>query len=79
MRPSASPSSRSTRLSVSLSNSRTPEKSTCAIAGRSSTSTTSTPLSTSRRTSRKNPVANSARSAACAFSSVIVSPTLTGR
>ena len=38
-----------------------PEKSICAIAGRSWTTTTSTSPSRSRLTSRKNPVANSAR------------------
>ncbi len=56
-----------------------PEKSICAIAGRSRTNTTSTSFSTSRRTSWKKPVAYSARSAARAFSPFMVSPTLTGR
>ena len=66
-------------FSVSLSNSFMPVKSIGEIAGRSSTMTTSTSLSTSMRTSLKKPVAYSAFSAAVAFSSLNVSPTLTGR
>src|SRR5213075_1452211 len=49
--PSAMPISRSTLRTVSGSNSFMPEKSICAIAGRSSTKTTRTSLSTSSRTS----------------------------
>ncbi len=57
MRPSAMPSSRSAFFTLSGSNSFMPTKSICAIAGRSCTNTTSTSLSTSRRTSWKKPVA----------------------
>ncbi len=55
--------------SVSLSNSLVPRKFTEAIVARSSTITTTTSPSTSMRTSLNRPVANSARSAAAAFSS----------
>ena len=79
IRLSASPLSRNARLTVSSSNSVVPVMDTDAIAGRSSTSTTSTSPCTSRRTSLKKPVANSARTAAAALSSVSSSPTLIGR
>jgi hypothetical protein len=67
------------RLTTSVSNSFTPSRSIWAMDGRSSTTISSTSFSTSSRTSRKKPVANRARSACCAFSSFMVSPTLTGR
>ncbi len=79
MRASAMPSSRKALRNCSFSNSLMPEKSICAIAGRSWTYTTRTSFSTSSRTSVKNPVAYRARKACCALSSFMVSPTLTGR
>ena len=79
MRDSATPISLSALVRVSLSNSLMPVNSTAEIAGRSSTITTSTLPSVSTRTSLKKPVAYSALIASLPFSSVNVSPTLTGR
>ena len=79
MRASATPISFSAFFSVSESNSLFPVISTLLIVGRSWTTTTSTVSSTSSLTSRKNPVANSALTAAATFSSSTVSPTLIGR
>jgi hypothetical protein len=79
MRASATPISFSAFLSVSESNSLFPVISTLLIVGRSWTTTRSTLSSTSSLTSRKNPVANSALTAAATFSSSTVSPTLIGR
>ena len=79
IRPSAMPISLSALTITSFSNSFIPTKSICAMAGRSCTTTTMTPPSTSIRTSLKKPVAKSALIDAAAFSSVSVSPTLTGR
>jgi hypothetical protein len=79
MRDSARPTSRKDFFKSSDLNALRPENSSEAIAGRSSSTTTSTCPSISRRTSLKKPVANKALIAAAAFSSVIVSPTLTGR
>jgi len=49
------------------------------MAGRSSTRTTSTSPSASMRTSLKNPVSKSLRTASSACSWVMRSPTFTGR
>ena len=79
MRDSAMPMSFSAFFSVSLSNSLVPTMSIWLIVGRSWTITSSTSSCTSRRTSRKKPVANSALTACAAFSSSTRSPTLIGR
>ena len=79
MRASAKPTSASDLSTLADSNSRIPLKEIAAIAGRSSTMTTTTSFSTSIRTSRKKPVPYSARTACVACSSVKRSPTLTGR
>src|SRR5205085_2496366 len=77
-RPSVRPMSRSAFFSVSLSNSRVPEKSTSATVGRSSTTTISTSPWVSSRTSLNRPNANRARIAAEPLSSVYWSPTRKG-
>ncbi len=80
IRASVRPISFSAFFSVSVSNSLLPEIVTLLIVGRSWTMTSSTlRSSTSSRTSRKNPVANSAFTACAAFSSSMRSPTLIGR
>src|SRR3954470_2752165 len=70
--------SRNAFLSVSLSNSLVPTKSTSATVGRSSTTTISTSPWVSRRTSLNRPNANRARIAAEPLSSVYWSPTRNG-
>ncbi|MNS89448.1 hypothetical protein D3C72_1234620 [compost metagenome] len=69
-RPSVRPTSRMAFFIASLSNSLVPRKSTFAIVGRSSTTTTRTLPLASRRTSLKRPSANSERMAAEPFSSL---------